>query len=80
MEINMLAFGIAKDIVGGSQLQLLVKNDMTVAELKQLLAKQYPPFSDLASLMIAVNNEYAQDNTVLKSTDEVALIPPVSGG
>ena len=37
-------------------------------------------FGDVRSLYIAVNKEYAKDDLVLKETDEIALIPPVSGG
>ena len=80
MEINILAFGIAKDILGGNQLQLQLPEAATVAQLKQLLLEKYPAFEDLRSLAVAVNSAYADDQLELKVQDEVALIPPVSGG
>ena len=52
----------------------------TVGELRQELSERFPELLDLKSLFIAVNNDYADDDRVLKSTDEIALIPPVSGG
>ncbi|MDC6406985.1 MULTISPECIES: MoaD/ThiS family protein [Maribacter] len=80
--MDLLFFGIAKDIVGTSQLDMDFGEDSpnSVAELKQALKKRYPEFSKLTSLAIAVNSEYASDDVQLKSNDEVAIIPPVSGG
>lgn len=52
----------------------------SVADLKQVLKKRYPELSRLSSLAVAVNSEYAEDDVQLKSNDEVAIIPPVSGG
>lgn len=80
MQINILAFGIAKEIIQGSQLQLILDNPATVADVKQQLCRRFPEFERLASLRIAVNNEYADDDQPLKEQDEVVIIPPVSGG
>lgn len=81
-QMDLLFFGIAKDIVGTSQVDMDFGEDTpnSVAELKQALKKRYPEFSKLTSLAIAVNSEYASDDVQLKSNDEVAIIPPVSGG
>ncbi len=80
--MELLLFGIAKDIVGSSQIDLSEKDSLpkSVAELKQILAVDYPDFAKLSSLAIAVNSEYAEDNVVLTKDDEIAVIPPVSGG
>lgn len=75
-----MLFGIAKDIVGESVISLSDKVPASVAELKQLLATDYPDFSKLSSLAVAVNSEYADDDVYLKKEDEIAIIPPVSGG
>ena len=80
MEIKIIAFGIAKDIVGGSSIQLSVEKGITVGHLKSILSRSYPEFEDLRSLAIAVNSEYAGNDRVIDVTDEVVLIPPVSGG
>lgn len=80
MQIRILAFGIAKDIVGGSELDFEVQKDVTVAGLKQALSRQFVDFEKLASLAIAVNGEYVQDSLPLSEMDEIVLIPPVSGG
>lgn len=80
--MDLLFFGIAKDIVGKSQMIMDFGEDTpnSVADLKQALKKRYPEFSKLTSMAIAVNSEYAEDDVQLKSNDEVAIIPPVSGG
>ena len=81
MNLKIIAFGIAKDIVGGSTLELeLTSAQPTVQELKEKLALDFPPFKDLRSFAIAVNEEYANDQQTLSSSDEVVIIPPVSGG
>jgi len=80
MKINIIAFGIAKDIVRGRQLQMELPAEATVADLKKELCARFPDFERLASLRVAVNNEYADNVQILGEQDEIVLIPPVSGG
>ena len=84
--MTILLFGITKDIVGSPTLSVPTSNisgkkaPNTVKELKAYLGKSYPELNKLSSLAIAVNNSYAEDDTIIDSYDEIALIPPVSGG
>lgn len=80
MKLNILAFGIAKDIFKSSTLLLDCADNCTVANLSNLLALQFPELLNLKSFAIAVNGVYANDNTILQEHDEIAIIPPVSGG
>ena len=80
MKISILAFGIAKDIFGGSTVKVELANDATVSNLKYLLEHQYPKLKKLSTYMVAVNNEYALEGDTLHERDEIAIIPPVSGG
>jgi len=73
------AFGITKDLLGGKDTVIEMRGT-TVADLRKELSERFPELLDLSSLFIAVNNDYADDTCVLKPTDEIALIPPVSGG
>ena len=73
------AFGITKDLLGGRE-AFIETSGTTVGDLRAALGKKYPELSDLRSLYIAVNNDYADDTILLKDSDEIALIPPVSGG
>ena len=77
--ISIKLFGITRDIVGQPILEIGSKIE-TVSELKAFMISSYPRMEGLNSLMVAVNSEYAQDDVAIKSTDEIALIPPVSGG
>lgn len=80
MKVNVLAFGIAKDIFGASAVEVEVASEATVANLRETLETQYPRLKQLTSFMIAVNNAYAGADNALQHRDEVAIIPPVSGG
>jgi sulfur-carrier protein len=78
-KFRIRAFGVTKDLLGGKDTVIEIRGT-TVGELRQELAERFPELLDLRSLFIAVNSDYADDNLVLKPTDEIALIPPVSGG
>jgi len=80
MIIDILLFGITKDIIGSERYALELEGDVTVARLKEALTSEFPQLIKLKSLLVAVNNEYGQPDTNISSTDEIALIPPVSGG
>lgn len=79
MKYKVKAFGITKDILGGKEMVVEVSGQ-TVADLRQKLLVEYPTLEGLRSLLIAVNNTYAEPTDILKESDEIALIPPVSGG
>lgn len=80
MNVNILAFGIVKDIFQKPTIEVDLKGAPTIANLKAELEKNYPRLSELASYMVAVNNEYATADLVIETKDEIAIIPPVSGG
>ena len=80
MHLKILAFGIAREIFGGSLTILEIPENATVSGLKTQLEATYPRLQKLASYLVAVNDEYAQPTQTLFPTDEIAIIPPVSGG
>jgi molybdopterin converting factor small subunit len=83
MVLNILAFGAAKDAVNGSTVEFTVDingDKLTASELKKQLLDTYPSLNNLPAFMLAVNSVYATDKTYIKSGDEVAIIPPTSGG
>ncbi|MBP2672779.1 MAG: molybdopterin converting factor-like protein [candidate division NC10 bacterium] len=81
MKIHIKLFASVREIVGQKELILEVPDGMTASALPQQLATQYPRLRTLVSfLKVAVNQEYADGARVLAEGDEVALLPPVSGG
>lgn len=80
MKIKILAFGIAKDILQTRSMHTELSTAVNVKELKEHLIERYPDFQKLKSLKLAVNEEYRNDDFIISDGDEVALIPPVSGG
>ncbi|GAB3649658.1 hypothetical protein GCM10028791_15580 [Echinicola sediminis] len=75
------AFGAAKDITGAALIDFPVEETFVkVKDLKNLLYQKYPDLINLPSLAVSVNLFYATEETLVNKHDEVALIPPVSGG
>lgn len=72
-------FAAAAERVGASRDEL--PHPPTVGHLRRALADTRPSLADLLPrCAVAVNHEYADDDQLLHAGDEVAIIPPVSGG
>lgn len=80
MHIKILAFGIAREICGARQFEMEVPAQTDTGQLKQLLQQQFPGLHQLASCLLAVNETYAHEDIPLQPGDEIAILPPVSGG
>ena len=79
-KLNVLVFGIGKDIMGGSKVALELAVPISVDKFKVFLLNTFPDFKDVRSLAIAINNQYSSGEDLIQKDDEVAIIPPVSGG
>lgn len=75
-----MAFGIAKEIFGSSSMKIEFRDAGDVNELRNLLLEKFPRLKELSSFMIAINNRYADMDEKISVQDEIAIIPPVSGG
>mgnify|MGYP000479875510 CR=1 FL=1 len=80
MKYKINLFGITKDIVGSNIVEIEMSRSSNVQSVLVELKTNYPKLKDIKSLLIAVNNEYAELDLILSENDEIALIPPVSGG
>jgi len=81
MRVRVLFFGMLKDLAGKSGDTLDLPDGATVADVLAHCRSQMPQLKEaLPSLAVAVNQHYAGANTKLTADDEVALLPPVSGG
>ena len=78
--IQVLLFGAAADRAGTRE-TVLSAEGITLDELWQLLAERYPDLSPMRdTLAFEVNGEYARGDARVSPGDEVAVLPPVSGG
>ncbi len=80
MKIQILLFGITTDLLGTSSLTFEIPTATTISGLKAQLLIKYPQLENINSYAIAVNEEYASNEIILKKNDVIAIIPPVSGG
>ena len=82
MTAHVYLFGIAKEIFGNASVEVEFGDQeaVSVNELKSLLESQQPSLGKIGSYMVAVNNEYADSAYLILEKDEIAIIPPVSGG
>ena len=78
-QIKVLLFGAAADRAGTRETEFLV--EISLEELWPLLAERHPDLSPMRdTLAFAVNGEYARGDAGVSAGDEVAVLPPVSGG
>jgi molybdopterin converting factor subunit 1 len=80
MIIKLLFFGITSDLIGEHSLNFDIEENLDVFALKKILITKYPVLKNIHEFAIAVNENYAEDELILKNGDIVAIIPPVSGG
>lgn len=81
--VKIRFFAMLKNKVGQEEVNLDVPENISLEKFKQILKKEFPAiteFLDKKSIMISVNQEFATNNTMIKDGDEVALLPPFSGG
>ena len=82
MKITVLFFATLRSLTGLKTLELELSPETRVLDLKHLLAEQFPQIAPslVATVLVSVNREYADDGQTIPDRAEVALFPPVSGG
>jgi len=76
--VKVLFFG---DAAGAEEAEISTSAPATVGGVKDLVFSRYARLATFSkSLMIAVNQAYSTDLTMIKDQDEIAFLPPVSGG
>ena len=79
--IRVKLFAILRERAGSRELELTRAEGSTVGDASSALAKKIPALEQhLSRVAYAVNQSYVDRSTVLRDGDELALIPPVSGG
>ncbi|RUL81420.1 MoaD/ThiS family protein [Tautonia sociabilis] len=81
MTVTVRLFAVARQRAGAPEVLVELPDPATVADLKRAVAGQHPALAPLLpGMMVAVSAEYAGEDRRIGPDDEVALIPPVSGG
>ena len=81
MIVHVRLFAAARELAGREVVEILAEEPLTVGDLRALLATQVPALAPLLPhVRLAVNSSYASDATHVAEGDDVACIPPVSGG
>ena len=81
MKVRVRCFAAAREIIGTGELVVDLPEGSTLTQLIEQIRRQFPRLEGLAgSLLFSVNREYAPSDRRLAAGDEIALIPPVSGG
>ncbi len=81
VNVRILFLGPARDLAGANDMPLALPSPARVAHLRAHLLEHLPPLRRaLTSMRFAVNQTFAEDDAPLHDGDEVAVIPPVSGG
>jgi MoaE-MoaD fusion protein len=81
MRVRVLFFGVLKDIVGRSEELLEIAAGATLGDVFAAYAKRFETLTQTrSSILFARNREFAKPDTLLTDNDEVAFLPPVSGG
>ena len=79
MQVRVLFFGVLREVMGVAERSLEVEAGVTVGEVVEVFRGRAED-GVWRVLAVAVNQEYARRDRVLVEGDEVALLPPVSGG
>ncbi len=81
MTVRVRMFALAREHAGAAEVEVKIVARATVGDLRAALAAGFPRLAPLcAGALIAVDEEYAGDETPISAGSRLALIPPVSGG
>jgi molybdopterin converting factor subunit 1 len=80
MTVRIRFFALGRELVGRSELAYTLEDGATLHNVIQRLKAEHPALERLPSCMLAINSDYADESQPLRDGDEIALIPPVSGG
>ena len=81
MKIRLKYHSMLASQLGRRTEQLDIPGDSTIAELREILLLRYPMYQSMIRVsLISLNGSYVKPESQLRETDEVVLLPPISGG
>jgi len=80
-KIKVKLFAILREVVGEREITITVRSGVTVSSLNNEILKKYPQLNSFSNKFVtSVNCRVTTGDTIITSSDEIALLPPVSGG
>jgi molybdopterin converting factor subunit 1 len=80
-KIRVRLFAILKEMVGEREITITAPTGITVSHLNNEILKKYPQLKSFSNKFVtSVNCKVTTGDTIITSNDEIALLPPVSGG
>ena len=81
MNLTIKLFAQAREIANSETIEINLPSESTVADIRHHLVQQVPAMETIApTLLVAIDNEYAGNETVVAADANIACFPPVSGG
>ncbi len=81
MNVRVKLFAVHRQLLGRREVQIDVPSGATIGQVWQQLKRDNPPLSHLSDTVVAaLNHDYASLDARVQDGDEIAFIPPVSGG
>jgi molybdopterin converting factor subunit 1 len=80
ISVKIKLFAMCRELIGKDQITLKLKNQMTVGDIRKKILKLCPVLSGRTQFVVAVNYVIVDEITPISEKDEVAILPPVSGG
>src|SRR5208282_6160022 len=81
VRVKVLFFGMLRDIVGLAEDHIEVADGARVESVFTRYAREFPRLTDLeSSIVLACNQEFCDRSAAIREGDEIAFLPPVSGG
>jgi molybdopterin converting factor subunit 1 len=79
--LKLRFFASLKDLIGEAEMEMKLAGETSVREVLQTLETRFPGLKQYAPiLLVAVNQEYSDLDSLISPGDEVSFFPPVSGG
>ncbi len=77
--VKVKLFASSRELVGESEVRISLTDQTTVGNLRKKIVEMYPALSKIM-FVVAVNHKVSDNSTIINNSDEVAILPPVSGG
>jgi len=79
--LSVKLFASLRHAMNSDEIKINVGEDITVLKMKEILFETFPNLKKInLPFMVTINHKYAVDSDIVRINDEIALIPPVSGG